>query len=263
MDSLQGKVVIVTGASEGIGAALVTSLRKRGAKLALVARTEAKLRALATADDLVIPFDLTLDAGRADVVERTAAHFGRVDALINNAGRGSYYSPTESPVADSRNLFELNFFAPMHLAQAATPWLKKTRGTIVNVSSIAGQISLPWLPIYSASKFALTSLSSTQRMELARHGVNVLTVFPGYVDTGFQAHANGSVPPATVVKGKQFAVTAAECAEAIVRGMEQRRRMVVTPLIGWPLVVLARLFPALTESRLGSVKLGETNLETM
>lgn len=251
MDSLHGKVVIVTGASEGIGASLAALLRKRGALLTLVARNETKLAAVAGPDDLVIPFDLTQDAGRAAIVDRTIERRGRLDVLINNAGRGSYFSPVASPLDDARGMFDLNFFAPFHLAQVAAPWLRQTRGTIVNVSSIAGQISLPWLPVYSATKFALASITSTQRMALRRYGVNVMAVFPGYVDTDFQAHAAGSAPPAVVVKGKMFAVTAGECAAAIVRGIEHRRRTVVTPRIGWPLVWFNRLFPSLVESRLG------------
>jgi short-subunit dehydrogenase len=253
MDALQGKVVIVTGASQGIGAHLVTALRKRGALLTLVARTEANLRAIAAPDDLVVPCDLTVDASRASVVEQTVARWNRVDVLINNAGRGSYYSPLASPLEDARNLFDLNFFAPLHLAQLAAPWLKKTKGTLVNVSSIAGQISLPWLPVYSASKFALASITSTQRMELRRHGVSVMGVFPGYVDTGFQAHATGSAPPDFIVAGRRFSVTAADCAESIVQGIERRRRIVVTPRIGWILVWFNRLFPNVVESRIGGM----------
>lgn len=248
MDSLQGKVVIVTGASEGIGARLVTALRKRGALLTLVARNEANLRAVAGPDDVLVPCDLTRDENRSLIIEKTAERRGRVDVLINNAGRGSYYRATTAPLEDARSLFDLNFFAPFHLAQLAVPWLRQTKGTIVNVSSIAGQISLPWQPIYSASKFALASITSTQRIDLRRHGVNVMAVFPGYVDTEFQLHSAGSAPPGLVVKGKRFAVTAAECAEAIVRGIERRRRVVVTPRIGWILVSFNRLFPGLVES---------------
>ena len=110
-----------------------------------------------------------------------------------------YYSATETPLEDARALFDLNFFAPFHLAQLAAPWLKKSKGTLVNVSSIAGQMTLPRLPLYCSSKFALTSLSSSQRMELTRHGVNVMAVFPGYVDTDFQANATGASPPPSVV----------------------------------------------------------------
>jgi len=250
MDTLQGKVVIVTGASEGIGARLVAALQKRGALLTLVARNEEKLRALAAPEDLVIACDLTGDAGRAAIVEKTVERWGRVDVVINNAGRGSYYSSTETPLDDARGLFDLNFFAPFHLAQLAAPWLKQTKGTLVNVSSIAGQISLPWLPVYSASKFALASLTLSQRNELRRHGVNVMGVFPGYIDTDFQAHSTGKGPPAAVVKGRRFAATSTECADAIVQGIERRRRVVVTPRIGWILVWFNRLFPALVEWRM-------------
>jgi short-subunit dehydrogenase len=249
--SLSGKIAIVTGASEGIGARLAAALRTRGARLALVARSDDKLKAVAGPDDLVIPCDLTQDATRAMVIDRTIERFGRIDVLINNAGRGSYYSAIANPLGDARNLFDLNFFAPFHLAQLAAPWLQKSKGTLVNVSSIAGQMSLPWLAMYSASKFALASLTSTQRMELRRHGVNVMAVFPGYVDTAFQSNAAGAAPPPAVVKGKRFAVTSEECAEAIARGIEQRRSVVITPRIGWVLVWINRLFPAMVESQTG------------
>ena len=191
MDSLEGKVVIITGASQGIGAHLAAALRVRRAKLVLTARQEAALRASAGPEDLVVAGDLTAEATRRAIVDGALERFGRIDVLINNAGRGSYYPPSTSPLDDARRLFELNFFAPLHLTQLATPALLRTRGSLVNVSSIAGQLSLPWLPLYSASKFALASLSASQRMELRRHGVHVMTVFPGYVDTEFQAHAAG------------------------------------------------------------------------
>jgi short-subunit dehydrogenase len=250
MYSLAGKVVIVTGASDGIGLSLAAALRKRGALLTLVARNEAKLRSGAGPDDLVVPCDLTQDSARAAIVERTVERRGRVDVLINNAGRGSYYSAIDAPLDDARSLFDLNFFAPFHLAQLAAPWLRKTKGTLVNVSSIAGQISLPWLAVYSASKFALGSLTSTQRIALRRDGVSVMAVFPGYVDTGFQAHSAGAAPPDAIVKGRRFAVSSERCAAAIVRGIEARRSVVVTPRIGWLLVWFNRLFPNVVESRM-------------
>jgi short-subunit dehydrogenase len=253
MDSLEGKVVIVTGASAGIGASLVNGLRERGARIALVARDNAKLIILASADDLVIAGDLTEDRLRTEVVERTIERWGRLDVLINNAGRGSYYSVVDSPLDDAHSMFELNFFAPLHLAQLAAPWLIRSKGTIVNVSSIAGQMSIPWLPVYSASKFALASLTSTQRMEFRRHGVNVMGVFPGYVNTEFQAHAAGAAPPDKIVKGKRFSVSAEECARAILHGIERRRRMVVTPRVGWLLVGLHRLFPNVVESQMETI----------
>lgn len=242
--------MIVTGASEGIGAALVEGLHARGAVVVLVARNAARLRERAADQDLVIAGDLADDAFRVRLVEDVVAKFGRIDCLINNAGRGSYYGVLDTPLEEARALFELNFFAPFHLAQLAATHIRKVQGTIVNVSSIAGQLSLPWLPLYSATKFALASLTSTQRMEMRKSGVHVMGVFPGYVDTGFQDNAAGAKPPQMVVQGKRFAVSAKVCAEAILNGIAERRTTVVTPKAGWVLVVMARLWPEFMERRL-------------
>ncbi len=110
--------------------------------------------------------------------------------------------------------------------------------------------SLPWLPVYSASKFALAAITSAQRTEFRRAGVNVIGVFPGYVRTDFQDHAIGPRPPEQVVQGKRFAVSPEECAEAILDGIMRRKHTVVTPRVGWLLVWANRFFPALVASRL-------------
>jgi short-subunit dehydrogenase len=253
MGSLDGKVVIVTGASEGIGAHLAGVLQKRGARLTLIARNENKLAAVAATGDLVIAGDVTEDSVRSESIAKTVARWGRIDVLINNAGRGSYYTASTTPLDEARSVFDLNFFAPLALAQLAVPYLRQTRGTVVNVSSIAGQISLPWLPVYSASKFALAAITSAQRTELKRDGVNVIGVFPGYVETDFQAHAAGPRPPLRVVQGRRFAVSPRTCAEAIVDGITHRKRMVVTPAAGWLLVWANRFFPGFVESRMERV----------
>ncbi len=251
MGSFDGKVFIVTGASDGIGARLVQGLCGRGARLVLSGRDEAKLRAVAggrnTSDTLIVAGDLTQDAVRVAIVERTIERFATIDGLINNAGRGSYYRPSLAPADDSRSLFELNFFAPLHLAQLVTPWLRRTRGSLVNIGSIASRISLPWLPVYSASKFALDALTTAQRIELRRYGVHVMAVYPGYVDTAFHAHSAGS-PPSAIEKGRRFAVTPEECAAAVIRGIERRRNTVVTPRVGRFLIWLNRLAPRVVES---------------
>jgi short-subunit dehydrogenase len=253
MDSLNGKVVIITGASEGIGAHLAEVLQRRGAHLSLTARNGAKLAAVAAPGDLVTPGDITEDSVRSVLIAGTVARWGKIDILINNAGRGSYYSAFTTPLDEARALFEVNFFGPLALAQLAVPYLRQRRGTIVNMSSIAGQISLPWLPIYSASKFALAAITTAQRTELKRDGVNVMGVFPGYVDTEFQAHTPGPRPPDRVVRGRRFAVSAGECAEAIIDGIARRKRMVVTPRAGWLLVWANRFFPGFVESRMERV----------
>ncbi len=245
VDSLAGKVIIVTGASEGIGACLAAALRKRGANLCLTARNVA-----GPDSDLIVRGDVTLASVRSEIVAKTIERWGKIDILINNAGRGSYYPASTTPLDEARAVFELNFFAPLALSQLALPWLRKTRGTLVNIASIAAEVSLPWLPVYSASKFALAGITAAQRTEFRRDGVHVMGVFPGYVNTDFQAHAAGERPPTRVVQGKRFAVSAEECTEAILHGLTHKRRTVVTPRSGWLLVWANRFFPAFVEAQL-------------
>jgi short-subunit dehydrogenase len=121
---------------------------------------------------------------------------------------------------------------------------------IVNVSSIAGKMTLPWFTLYSASKYALCSLGDGVRIELAAQGIHVMTVCPGYVDTGFQKHVLAGAPPESIARGRRFAITAQECAEAIALGIERDARTVVTPRTGWLLIAFARLFPRMVDAQL-------------
>jgi short-subunit dehydrogenase len=188
------------------------------------------------------------------VVKRTLERFGGIDILINNAGMGFYSPAWSAPMPEARQLFELNLFAPLALAQLVAPHMRERRqGTIVNVSSIAGKVTLPWFTLYSVSKFALGSLTDGLRAELKPHGIHAMAVCPGYVKTDFQAHALGTRPPDVIRMGKQFAITPGQCAEAIARGVERGARTVVVPRIGWIFVGLSRLFPATVESRLAAI----------
>jgi short-subunit dehydrogenase len=248
--TVENRVVLVTGASDGIGAACAQVLRARGARLALTGRSSEKLARVSRPEDVVVSADLTAPGGTHRVVNETLARFGRIDVLINNAGSGIYWPAAESPPAETRAMFDLNLFAPLALAQAVIPHMRaQGSGSIVNVGSIAGCVALPWLPLYSASKFALGALTGSLRMELAGAGIHVMLVCPGYVKTDFQAHAIGPAPP-KVAEGKRFAITPVECAEAIVRGMERRARIVMAPRVGWFLVALHNLAPRAVEAHL-------------
>jgi short-subunit dehydrogenase len=251
---IKESVVLITGASQGIGAACSRVFEKRGARLSIVARDPQRLAAVGGPDTLRTAGDITRDEVRRNVVARTMERFGRVDILINNAGMGLYSAASNAPMDDARALFELNLFAPLALAQLVVVGMREHRlGTIVNISSIAGKVTLPWFTLYSVSKFALGSLTDGLRMELKPHGIHAMTVWPGYVKTDFQAHALGTRPPEAVRKGKQFAITAVECAEAIARGVERDAHNVVVPRIGWILVALNRLLPRVVESRLAAI----------
>jgi short-subunit dehydrogenase len=251
---IDGKVVLITGASEGLGEACAAEFARSGARLSLAARSAEGLRRAGGPDALVTAGDLTLESARQAAVERTLERFGRIDILINNAGMGLYRPSWTTPMDEARRLWELNFFAALGMVQLAAPHMRARRsGTIVNVSSVAGKFTLPWLPLYSASKQALGSWTESLRMELRNDGIHAMLVCPGYVGTGFQRHAMGDGPPPKISDGKRFAITPQNCAMAIRRGVERNARTVMAPRSGWLLVAAATLFPGLVEAGLAKL----------
>lgn len=243
---LAGSRVLITGASAGIGAALAAELRRRGARLALAGRDEARLREAARDGDWTLAGDLKDPAFRERLASSAIDHFGGLDILVNNAGVGLYTPPSAPPLDDARAMFEVNFFAAVDLAQRACAVMRRQgRGMIVNVSSIAGRITLPWFTLYSSSKFALTSFSEGLRAELAGTGVRAMVVSPGYVRTAFQDNVLSGSPPEKLKRERRFATTPEACARAIARGIEQDKNEVVTPWSGQILVWAARWWPGL------------------
>jgi short-subunit dehydrogenase len=251
---IDGKVVLITGASQGIGAACAREFRSRGARLSLTARSEDKLREVAGADALVTAGDLTSAEVRSRVVERTIERFGAIDILINNAGAGLYSPAWKAPLDQAHAMFELNFFAPLAMIQLVAPHMRQRRsGMIVNIGSIAGKVTLPWFTLYSATKFALGSLTEGLRMELAGDGIRTMVVCPGYVKTDFQSHVLLGRPPDRLWK---VAITAERCAQAVARGVERNARTVVTPAIAWAFIAMQRLFPSLVEIQMKRIYRG-------
>src|SRR5207247_7916690 len=140
--------------------------------------------------------DITVEDTRRRAVESTLERYGAIDILINNAGAGMYQPSWQMPLDEARALMELNLFAPLALTQLVVPHMRERRcGMIVNVGSIAGKVVLPWLTMYSVTKFALGALTEGQRMELRRDGIGTMVVCPGYVKTNFQKNARAGVAP--------------------------------------------------------------------
>jgi short-subunit dehydrogenase len=248
---VEGKVVIITGASEGIGAACAAEFARAGAKLSLAARSEEGLRRAGGEGALITPGDLTREETRRAVVERTLQRYGAIDILINNAGVGFYIPSWCAPEEQTRSLMELNFFAPLAMTQLVAPHMRARRsGTVVNVGSIGGKITLPWLTVYCASKAALGALTDGLRMELRRDNVHAMLVCPGYVVTRFQQNSTAGTIPDEVVRARRFAITAEACARAIRRGVERGARTVHAPGVGRFLVPLSRMFAGPTEARM-------------
>jgi len=189
---LKEAVVILTGASQGIGAMTAQALGKEGCRVVLAARTEASLATVATqvrqagGEALIIPTDMGDINQVKNLAQRTLDRYGRVDALINNAGYGQFGPLSELTEAQIRQQFEVNVFGLLFLSQAVIPAMRAQRkGRIINVSSVAGVFTLPFEGLYHASKYAVEALSDALRMELAPFGLYVSVIQPGPVKTNF------------------------------------------------------------------------------
>ena len=261
---LSGKVIVITGASSGIGRACADRFAAAGGRLLLTARSEDKLKRLqadlAPGQAEIVPADLTAPADIARLADAAIRRFGRVDILINNAGVGLYTPSFLCEPEQARQVFDLNLFAPIELCRRLLPIMPRG-ATVVNISSITGKVPAPWQTLYSASKFALDGYSGGLRMELAGTGVHVVSVFPGYVDTPFSENAvEGEMPP-RVQAGRPFKIAPEQCAEAIFRGVRRRKRSVVTPRAAWLLIWAARLAPGFVYARMARMNPVGSQLE--
>ncbi len=185
MESLSGKVVIITGASSGIGEATARALAKLGCKLSLAARSEEKLNKLATelsTESLVIPTDLTKPAEISQMVNKTLETFGRIDVLFANAGIYIAGDVADGNPDDWANLMDVNINAVLRSVHAVLPqMIKQNAGDILVTSSISGYIDIHWEPIYSASKHAIQGFTHTLRRQVAKHNIRVGSISPGMV----------------------------------------------------------------------------------
>jgi len=190
IDSLKDKVVIITGASSGIGAALARAFSKEGALVALAARRIERLEEVADAcpsQTLVVQCDVTSEEGRQKLLDETLERFGRVDILVNNAGIGVYGDIEETEESDLRRLFEVNVFAVFLLTKLVLPVMKKRgSGLILNIGSIGGLIAHSnKVAAYVSSKHAVVGFTRGLVKDLHGTGVDAKVVCPQLIDTGF------------------------------------------------------------------------------
>lgn len=190
---VQDKVVVITGASAGIGEATARLLAQNSARCALVARSGEKLTALAAELPGAFPIvaDLRDEAAARGVVETACEHFGRIDILINNAGRGLYGTPVEEiDTGELREILNLNVIAPLAAMQAVIPIMRRQGGgLILNVSSTLSREHVPMVGAYAATKYMLNGLTLTARQELLPENIRVILVLPGRTATNFQKNA--------------------------------------------------------------------------
>jgi NAD(P)-dependent dehydrogenase (short-subunit alcohol dehydrogenase family) len=234
-------VVIITGASSGIGRAAAVRMGKAGRPVVLAARRAAELTAVADeiraagGTAVVAPVDLRDPAAAGALVERAAAVDGRIDALINNAGLGG----AASVLADDETvtaMVDVNLLAPIRLIRAVVPVMQaQGGGAIVNIGSVAGEIGISGA--YSATKFALRGLTDSVRRELAGSGIGVTLIEPGYIATPLNAGRPGRRPGPDVV------------VDAIERALRRPRRRIVVPARYRAAILLAQAWPAIVDRR--------------
>jgi len=187
---LSGRVAIVTGSSSGIGAAIARELARRGMRVVVTSRSPERAAATVAGIEreggtaLGLAVELTDAEGPARMVQRTLDAYGRLDALVNNAGAGQVADSETLALADWQRIIDLDLSAPFRCAQAAArPMLAAGRGVIVNVSSLLGHLGLARRAAYGAAKHGLEGLTKTLAVEWARRGVRVVSVAPAYVAT--------------------------------------------------------------------------------
>ncbi len=241
MAAYDGKVVVVTGASQGIGKALAVALAPQRPRLALAARDEAALSAVAAecrargAEALVVRTDVADEASCRALVEATVRHFGGIDVLVNNAGMGMlarFEDVTDLSLYE--RLMRVNYLGSVYPTFYALPHLKRSRGQIVTVSSLAGLSGVPMRTAYAATKHAQLGFFDSLRVELRGTGVDVTVVCPYWVQSEIRRRAagpDGKTVDASPVREDEV-MTAEECARLVVRAMERRQRILVMTLKG-------------------------------
>lgn len=255
------KVFVVTGASDGIGAEIARQLaatHQGEAGLALAGRSHDKLQAVAAqceahgAQVLAVAMDVGVEAQCRELISQAAQRFGRIDALVNNAGMSAQALFDEVKAEDLhwyRTLMDVNHWGAVWCTHAALPYLKQSKGHIVAVNSLAGLVGVPGRTAYSATKFAMTGFFEALRVELKGAGVSVTTAYPGVVATQIRHRGfNARGEPAGVSGLKEEgAMSVEECARLIIDGMNGRRREVVMSAKGKLGRFLKLLAPGLVE----------------
>ncbi|CAG2140300.1 SDR family oxidoreductase [Cupriavidus numazuensis] len=258
MAPFTGKVVLITGASDGIGAELALLLAQQGARLALAARRLDMLHALASriqsmrphAEVAVWRTDVSNEAACTRLVADVVAYYGGLDALVNNAGVSAHgYFEQVSDYGYYETVMRVNYFGAMWCTRAALPHLRARRGLMVAVSSLAGKVGVPGRTAYSASKFALAGFCEALRCELLGSGVDICVVFPGVVAT--DTRVNGFGPNGRALGESRLreddAMTAQECARQMLAAMTARKRELVMTAKGRLGQWLKLLAPAMVD----------------
>ena len=252
---MKGKVVVITGASSGIGLACAKAFAARGAHVVMAARSVELLTQqaaeLSTPECrvLAVGCDVARESDCKQLMEEVATQFGRLDVLVNNAGISMRALFADLDLDVLKRLMEVNFWGAVYCTKYALPLLLASKGSVVGVSSIAGFKGLPARTGYSASKFALYGFLDALRVENLKTGLHVMVIAPGFTASNIRKvalAADGSQQGETP-RDESKMMTARQVAEILVKGVEKRRRNIILSTEGRIVMILKSLFPRLLD----------------
>jgi short-subunit dehydrogenase len=252
---MRDKVVIITGASSGIGNATAREFAKQGSIVVLAARSEEIIQSMekefkqAGCEAFAIKTDVTIEEECKNLINKTVEKYGKIDVLINNAGISMRALFQDVNISVLKRLFDVNFWGVVHCTKYALPYLITSRGTVVGVSSIAGIVGLPGRTGYSASKYALHGFLETLRIENLRNGLHVLIMCAGFTKSDIRKKAltaDGSQQGFTPREEEKMMMPD-DVAKAIYKAIRCRRNRVILTLEGKMTAFVKRIAPRILE----------------
>lgn len=252
---MKGKTVIITGGSSGIGKACAIRFAKEGANVVIVGRNIEKLQKTAaelleiTPQVLSIPADVGIYTDCEKIISETVQYFGNIDILINNAGISMRGMLSDTKVEVLQQVMKTNFWGTVYCTKLALPYLLKSKGSVVGISSIAGKKGLPGRSAYSASKFAMEGFLETIRSENMNSRLHVLIACPGFTSSGIRNEALGpeGLPQKESPRDEHSMMTATVVADHIFNAVKHRKRDLVLTMNGKLTVFLNKFFPTLVD----------------
>jgi dehydrogenase/reductase SDR family protein 7B len=252
---MKDKVIIITGASSGIGKALAFECGKRGGKIILCARNEQNLNKAGeelkkeNVEFILVKADVSQESDCRKLIEKTIEKYGRIDILINNAGISMRALFQDVDLKVLHRLMDTNFWGTVYCSKYALPHLLKTKGSLVGISSIAGYKGLPGRTGYTASKAAMQGLLDVIRMENLKKGLHVLVACPGFTASNIRNVAlskDGSSQGETPLdEGKLM--TAEQVASEIAEAIDKRKRTLLLSMQGRLTILINKFFPSLMD----------------
>ncbi len=251
---MQNKVVVITGASSGIGKALAEKYASEGWKLVLAARRIDRLhlleKELKNTEILSVETDVSVEEDCKNLIQKTIERFGKIDVLINNAGISMRAIFEEVDLSVLRRMMDVNYWGTVYCSKYAFPYLLESKGSLVGVISVGGYVGLPGRTGYSASKFAVRGFLDTIRTENLKSGLHVLVAAPGFTASEIRKHAltatgkfQGETP-----RNENKMMSAEEVADKIYKAVKKRKRKIILTFVeGKATVFLSKIWARLVE----------------